>query len=102
MFYLGSYRSFSRSRRLICARERVDAFFALGWTAVNLITNSLSLMIADNGMLSFFGAQIPAVAIYNRFFAGQKLRHHGHIVHVGAAALYRMNQSAILIWRWQL
>ena len=98
MFYLGSYRSFSRSRRLICARERVDAFFALGWTAVDLITNSLSLMIADNGMLSFFSAQIPAVAIYNRFFAGQKLRHHGHTVHVGAAALYRMNQSAILIY----
>lgn len=95
---LARTEDFSRSWRLICARERVDAFFALGWTAVDLITNSLSLMIADNGMLSFFSAQIPAVAIYNRFFAGQKLCHHGHIVHVGTAALYRMNQSAILIY----
>lgn len=72
--------------------------FALGWAAVDFVANSLPLIVAYNGVLAFFGAQIPTVAVCNGFFAGQKFRHHSHIMYIGAGSLHCMNQTAVLVY----
>lgn len=41
----------------------------LGWAAVNLVADTFSLMIADNGIFPFIGTQIPTVTIFYLFFA---------------------------------
>ena len=71
----------------------------LGWTAVDLVLveDSLFLMVADNGFFSFFGSKISAVTVYRLFFAGQKLRNHGHIVYVGTGASNRMDQVSVFV-----
>ena len=54
-------------------------------------------LVFYDGTLPSFSSKIAAVPVYHDFVAGQQLRHHGNVMHVGGSHFNGVNQSAVLV-----
>lgn len=67
-------------------------------TTVDLVTNLLSLFVANDCIFALLSADIAAVAVYGFFFAVQQLRCHAHIVDVCASCFDRMDKTTVPVY----